>query len=111
MSRYIPPSKRKDEKPTFDPTTLSNDQLFPSLGAVVKKVVKAGFKDVVEEQIRKEAEDAIRSTQPVVLRDLSVSEREALGYVTLKVQGNTKEEMVAIVERMQRVIEPPQEDW
>jgi hypothetical protein len=109
MSRYIPPSKRKDEKPTFDPKTLSNDQLFPSLGTVVQKVVKAGFKEIIEERLRKEAEDAIRSTQPVVLRDLSIPEREALGYATLKVRGNTKEELVAIVERMQRVVEPPKE--
>ena len=105
MPSYVPPSKRKEEKPTFDPTTLSNETLFPTLGGpVAQKIVKAGFKEVIEERLRKEAEEAIRRSQPVNLRALSVEEREELGYVTLKVEGNTKKEMLAIVERMhQRV--------
>ena len=114
MSRYVPPSKRKEEKATFDPKTLNNDALFPSLGGpVAQKMVKEGFKEVIEERLRKEAEDAVRSTQPVDIKSLSIPEREALGFVTLKVGGHTREEMIAISERMNlRISLPPkEEEW
>jgi hypothetical protein len=112
MPSYVPPSKRKEEKPTFDPTTLSNETLFPTLGGpVAQKIVKAGFKEVIEERLRKEAEEAIRRSQPVNLGALSIEEREELGYVTLKIEGNTKEEMLAIVKRMHGRVYVPEEFW
>ena len=113
MPSYIPPSKRKEEKPTLDPKTLTNEVAFPILSSSVSpKSVKLGFKEVIEERLRKEAEEAIRSTQPVDLWALSVEEREAQGYATLKVAGNTREEMRAIVERMHlRVYDSVEDDF
>ena len=112
MPSYVPPSKRKEEKPSFDPQTLLNETLFPTLGGpVAQKVVKAGFKEVIEERLRKEAEEAIRKSQPVNLAALSVGEREELGYVTLKVEGNTNDEIAKIVERMHERVYVPEESW
>jgi hypothetical protein len=111
MSRYIPPSKRKEEVVIFDSNTLSNETLFPALSSPTKsKTNMGGFKEVIEERLRKEAEDAIRATQPLDLWSMTVLEREAHGYVTLKVRGNTNKELAAIVARMHlRTYEAP--DW
>ena len=112
MSRYVPPSKRKEEKATFDPKTLSNDTCFPGLSApVTPKVVKGGFKEVIEERLRKEAEDAIRAAQPLDLWSMSVEERESQGYTTIKIGGNTKEELSAMLQRLYRPIQPQEEYW
>ena len=104
MSRYIPPSKRSTEKPTLDPTSLSSETLFPILGvASVMKASKTGFKAVIEERLRQEAEDAIRAAAPIDIRALSPVERETHGITTLKVSGNTNEELAAISEKLYAV--------
>ena len=101
MSRYVPPSKRKDlPAPALDSTALTNESLFPSLGTVVQKEIKGGFKEVIEERIRREAEDAIRVAAPIDLKAMSIEEREALGFTTLKVSGNTAEELAAVADRI-----------
>lgn len=113
MASYIPPSKRKEQKViAFDPQTLANETVFPGLGtSVAAKTAKGGFKEVIEERLRKEAEDAIRLSQPVNLWSLGIAEREALGYSTLKVKGNTREEMVTIVERLFAYPSPQEESF
>ena len=101
MSRYVPPSKRVVEKPTLDPTTLTDEALFPVLGLTsTPKTSKTGFKEVIEERLRQEAEDATRAAAPVDIRALSPTEREAHGVTTLKVSGNTNEELAAISEKL-----------
>jgi len=100
MSRYVPPSKRKEVPLVFDTTTLASDRHFPSLGIVQKKEVKTGFKDVIEERLRQEAEDAIRAAAPPDFATMSYSEREAHGIATLIISGNTKEEFQMIAESL-----------
>lgn len=101
MSRYVPPSKRSTEKPTLDPTSLSSETLFPILGVVsATKASKTGFKEVIEERLRQEAEDAIRAAAPIDIRSLSAAEREVHGVTTLKISGNTYEELAVISEKL-----------
>jgi len=101
MSRYVPPSKRSSEKPTLDPAALTSEAHFPILSlASTSKASKTGFKEVIEERLRQEAEDAIRAAAPIDIRSLSAVEREVHGVTTLKISGNTYEELAAISEKL-----------
>ena len=86
MSKYVPPSKRKDVP--LEPINLTSEQMFPVLGEVTKKQVAPtkSLKAVVEECIRLEAERAERGEQPEDLKSMTADQLASNGVSVLNLR-------------------------